>query len=217
MRATLFAALAALALLVPRAEASLITMQTRYYDAGPLASAEAYRDAIERLIAAPATPGYGDAAPLAFDGLANAPVMGGPGHNIAAKFTIDFVLTEAQAGEWSMQFGVDFGWGGALFVDGVAMAFNARDMWWAGSYANPAQILQTTLRLGAGRHVVELYGFENCCDGRMQARFLAPGARGWTVFGRDDGLAAPTAVPEPAGLGLFALGLLGLAALRRRG
>jgi hypothetical protein len=187
-------------------------MQTRHYTGGALGSAEAYRSTIEALLALPATPGYGDAAPVQFSGLSNAVTLRGPSRDYAAKFTIDFLLTEAQAGTWEMQFGVDFGRGGALFVDGVAVAFSATDLWWAGSYANAAEILEASVNLGPGAHQVTLYGIENCCDGRMQARFRGPGT-GWTTFGAQDGLAA---VPAPASLGVFAMGLLGLAAVRRR-
>lgn len=212
MRASLLAATAALALLGPAAEASLITMQTRHYTGGALGSAEAYRTTIEGLLALPPTAGYGDAAPVQFSGLSNGVTLRGPHRDYAAKFTIDFLLTEAQAGTYEMQFGVDFGRGGALFVNGVAMAFNPRDMWWSGSYANAAHILQATVNLAAGAHQVTLYGIENCCDGAMQGRFRGPGME-WTTFGARDGLAA---VPAPASLGVFAMGLLGLAAVRRR-
>jgi hypothetical protein len=213
MRATLFAATAALALLANTASASIITMQTRYYRGPALGSAEAYRTLIDGLLALPATPGYGDAAPTQFSGLSNFTTVGGPKGDYAAKFTIDFILAPGQAGMWDMQFGVDFGRGGALFVDGAAMAFNPNDMWWSNSYANPARILQTSLHLDAGQHQVTLYGIENCCDGRMQGRFRGPGTPSWTTFATNDPL---TPVPAPASLGVFAMGLLGLACARRR-
>lgn len=212
MRATLLAATAALALLADAASASTITMQTRFHNGAALGSAEAYRTLIEGLLAQPATPGYGDAAPAQFSGLNNVSALGGPNRDYAVKYTIEFTLAPAQAGTWDMQFGVDFGRGGALFVDGVARAFNATDMWWSNSYASASEILQASVTLDAGRHLVELYGLENCCDGRMQGRFRGPGTPGWTVFATNDPL---TAVPAPASLGVFAMGLLGLAGARR--
>lgn len=212
MRATLLAATAALALFAGAASASTITMQTRFHNGAALGSAEAYRTLIEGLLAQPATPGYGDTAPAQFSGLNNVSALGGPNRDYAVKYSIEFTLAPAQAGTWDMQFGVDFGRGGALFVDGVAMAFNATDMWWSNSYANASEILEASVTLGAGRHLVELYGLENCCDGRMQGRFRGPGTPGWTVFATNDPLAS---VPAPASLGVFAMGLLGLAGARR--
>jgi hypothetical protein len=219
MRAFLIAATAALTLLGPDAGASSITMQTRHYTGGALSSGTAYQTLIDGLVAATPTAGYGDRTPDQFSGLNNSSTMGGPNGNYAAKFTIEFSVPSHLAGTWSMQFGVDFGLGGALFVDGILRDFDNGDLWWANSYANSGEILETSVALSEGNHLVTLYGLEGCCDGAMQGRFLAPGGS-WTVFGSNDGLItawpAATEVPAPAGLGLFAVGLAGLVATRRR-
>ncbi|WP_137177934.1 CCXG family PEP-CTERM protein [Roseomonas sp. AR75] len=218
MRVPLAAAAAALSLLAAPSQASTITMQTREYTGGALGSAAAYQSLIDGLVAAPATAGYGDAAPMVFNGLNNSITMQGPSGSYAAKFTIDFAIGPGQAGTYSMQFGVDFGLGGALFVNGAAVAFSADDMWWGGSYNNAGEILQADVTLGAGQHRVTLYGLEGCCDGTMQGRFLAPNASSYTLFGTNDGLNSAwpiTDVPAPAALGVFAVGLLGLVASRR--
>ena len=92
--------------------------------------------------------GYGSAFPVIYDNITNQGLFGS-GTDIAFKSTVDFGVSAANAGIWEIRAGVDFGLGGALFVDGVARDFNSNDMWWNGSYANSTQFLTITLNLAA--------------------------------------------------------------------
>ncbi|MBX9701779.1 MAG: CCXG family PEP-CTERM protein [Acetobacteraceae bacterium] len=219
LRASLLAA-TALFLGAASASASVITMDTRYSTAGAQASAAAYRSLIDGLAAAPATAGYGSGSVNSFNSLSNRATFGGSNSNIAYRYTIDFGVTAAMAGNWDFRIGVDFGRGGAVFLDGTAIDMKTNDMWWAGSYANTTQSFQFTRSLGAGNHVLAVYGLEGCCDGAQQGQFRAAGQSGFTTFSTTDGLnllpGGIAAVPEPAALGLFAAGLLGLGLLRQR-
>lgn len=197
-------------------QASVIGFDTRYSVAGPQADAEAYRSLIEGLAAAPASSGYCSTSPAAWDGLSNSATCGGPAGSAAFDISARFNVSAEMAGLWSFRVGPDFGMGGALFLDGVAVGFNASDMWWAGSYAVAEEIFTASAILGAGSHVLEAYGIERCCDGRQQAQFRAPGSDRWTTFSNIDGLDRPVDVPEPGSLSLAALGLFGLLASRRR-
>ena len=69
------------------------------------------------------------------------------------------------AANYNWRFGADVGLGGAMFIDGVVVAYNWFDMWWAGSWANTAQSLQTNVALSVGYHSIEIFGAEDCCDG----------------------------------------------------
>ena len=211
-------AIAALALgTATSAFASDITVSTGYSTAGAQASANDYRDVVNAAVAIPSL-GYGSTSVALYDGISNHSVFGGSTGNIAFKSVIDFGVSAPLAGSWDFRFGVDFGNGGAVFLDGSALAFKSNDMWWAGSYSNNTQaFLFNGLNLAAGNHKFVIYGLEGCCDGGQQAQFRAPGANGFTTFGAQDGLNV-AAVPEPEtyAMLLAGIGLMGTIARRRR-
>ncbi len=195
------------------ADATTITIETGHSTAAAQASAEAYRDVVDAAVAA--TPGYGTSHPALFENISNHGLFGGTNQDIAFKFTINFAVTPAQTGAWEFRAGVDFGHGGAMFLDGAALGFKSNDMWWGGSYGNSSQYLDflSTSPLAAGSHVLNIYGLEGCCDGPQQAQFRLAGSSEFKTLGSTDGLSA---VPEPATYALFGIGLMGLGVARRR-
>jgi len=157
--------------------------------------------------------GYGSAFPVIYDNITNQGLFGS-GTDIAFKSTVDFGVSAANAGIWEIRAGVDFGLGGALFVDGVARDFNSNDMWWNGSYANSTQFLTITLNLAAGNHTLNLYGLEHCCDGPQQAQFRFSNSEFETFSTRDN--LAPVPEPESYALLLTGRGVMGAIARRRK-
>jgi hypothetical protein len=203
---------AVLACAAVQAHASVITLQSAYSGAQNQASAAAYRDVVNAAVQSQGA-GYGTAVLGAYDSVSNGNLFGS-NHDIAWKATVNFGVADAQAGSWSFRSGVDFGYGGAMFLDGNAIDMKTTNMWWSGSYNDPSQFLAATLNVGAGNHTLTLYGLENCCDGAQQTQFRI-GAGQYTTFARADGLDA-VAVPEPLSLATFGLGLGLVAGLRRR-
>ncbi|MFS2018997.1 CCXG family PEP-CTERM protein [Massilia sp. CT11-108] len=204
-------ALALLASFAFNANASVITVQVATTSPAAQANAAAYKLAVDAAIANPAA--YkGSKSVAVYDNLAVKNYFGGIS-NYAFESTIDFGVTAAQAGTWNFRTGVDFGFGGALFVDGVALGYNTHDMWWANTYGAANGSLQGALNLAAGNHVLKIYGIEDCCDGAMQAQFKAANAAAYATFASTDQL---NAVPEPVSIATFGLGAGAIAFIRRR-
>jgi hypothetical protein len=200
-----------LAATISMAQASVLQVEAAAGTTPFLASAADYRAAVD---AALATPSYVSAMPASLDNFSHQALFGGNA-NFAMKTTVKFGV--ASAGAWSFRAGVDFGMGGAMFLDGAAVDFKASDMWWDGAYNNASQYFAASSALAAGNHVLTIVGFEGCCDGAQQVQFMRPSNSVFTSFGIDDGLAPLGEVPEPATLGLAgaALGLLGWSRRRK--
>ena len=195
------------------AQASVVTFEAASSAAGPQASAAAYESVVNAAIAAP---GSKSTTLALFDNITKSGVFGGSNQNIAERFTIDFGVSAAQAGNWGLRAGLDFGNGGAIVLDGVSLGFKSNDMWWAGSYANTSGTFDfSSVAIGAGNHTLQLFGLEHCCDGGQQAQFSLNGQT-YTTFGTRDGLDV-AAVPEPEtyALMLAGLGAIGFVARRR--
>jgi hypothetical protein len=185
--------------------ATTIELQTGFSAAGAQATAEAYRAVVDAAVASPSG-GYGSTFINSYDNVSNHDLFGSS-TNIAFKSTINFDVASGASGNWAFRAGVDFGNGGAVFLDGQAVDFRSNDMWWAGSYSNPTQFLQFAANIGAGSHTLNIYGLEGCCDGGQQVQFDS--GSGFKSF-----TAAP--VPEPETYALMLAGLAGLGFVARR-
>jgi hypothetical protein len=128
--------------------------------------------------------------------------------------TISFVVSTA--GSWGFRAGVDFGKGGAIYLDGSVRDFKTNDMWWNGNYGNPSQYFGITADLSVGNHTLSLYGIEGCCSGNQQTQFKAAGSNTFVSFSKDDMLIAAVPEPETYAMLLAGLGLMAGIARRRK-
>ena len=201
---------AALTLGAGVAQASTITIGTGASSAGAQVGTDAYKSVVSGAITKWADANSYDNVTTGSLGLATS--------NYAFAAIVDFGVTESQAGVWSFRSGVDFGKGGALFIDGVGYDSDSSDMWWSYSYDSSTGSLSASLALAAGNHTLAIYGLEDCCSGGQQAQF-AYGRKAFTSFSSTDGLNPVTAVPEPESYAMLltSLGLMAAIARRRQG
>ena len=212
----------ALLLSVAPVYAGSLTMyfQTRPYSAGTsLATASAYISNWNSLISTYPTPpsGYGQAYLTNYSSFSNSTTFSGSNSNIATHILMQFYVAPAYSGTWSFRFGVDFGYGGVLLIDGNVVEFRNTDMWWNNAFTDTTQYLDGTATLLAGTHTIEIYGLEGCCDGTEAGQFRV-GTGSWQTF--DTGSTYFSIVPEPGSVSMVIVGLsmlgIGLARKRRR-
>ncbi|MEE9302291.1 MAG: CCXG family PEP-CTERM protein [Thiotrichaceae bacterium] len=152
-----------------------IKFHTRYSTANPTNKSDAFSSFNA---AADGVAGYGCSIITNFTNISNHAVYAPPSVNMnfGAYSETFFEVSVAEAGLWEFRYGADFGRGGGLYVDGVALdeKWNT-DLWWAYNWNNTTEILQGSISLTSGYHTLEVIGFEGCCDGGITVQFKKPG------------------------------------------
>ncbi|MCB1691712.1 MAG: CCXG family PEP-CTERM protein [Pseudomonadales bacterium] len=149
---------------------------TRYSTVDPASLSEALTEFYSRN---DSVAGYGCTTVTDFTLIDNSNLFGPPNNDndIAFYSSHHFEVTASNVGNWSFQFGGDYGYGGGMYVDGIPLeeAWN-EDRWWNLSWSNTAETFDGTISLSQGWHTLELIGFEGCCDGGTSVRFRQPSA-----------------------------------------
>lgn len=133
------------------------------------------------------------------------------GNNTISHLSIDF--SAAGTGSWTIQAGLDAGYGAALFVDGSLIENRTDDLWWSYNWNN-SDVLSATSAIASGSHTIDLYWAEGCCNGYSSGRFSTDNGANWQTLSVEN-INNATAVSEPSTLALLGLGLIGLARIRR--
>lgn len=158
-----------------------IKFNTRRTTANPTDKASAFA----ALNSAPlVTPGYGCSFITNYTGVTNRSEFSPPSQNgnFVAYTESFFEVAAGEAGLWSFRYGGDFGRGGALYVDDVALEESWNDdLWWAFNWNASAEVLEGSISLTEGYHKLEIIGFEGCCDGGITVQFRRPGGS-YTTF-----------------------------------
>ena len=109
----------------------------------------------------------------------------GSGTNITWNFTSILYVNAAQAGIWNLRWGPDLGLGGGLYVDDVPLEEGwSQDLWWSGDWKS-SSVLQGSVKLAAGYHVIRAIGGEGCCDGGQEIDAKPPGGS-WRALNSSD-------------------------------
>ena len=103
--------------------------------------------------------------------ISNQQCPSGAHDNIAYRVTVRFSLN--MASEISFRFGVDFGFGGLVLLDGNLMKSNYGNIWWGlkWSHQHTEMLTISNVKLERGNHELMIYGLENCCDGPQTYQF----------------------------------------------
>lgn len=151
-----------------------ITVDTRYWDSTSTvptsgAAAIAAFDALPMPVA-----GYSNGplpvASLACCDVHNASlVSGGSNRNIATRYRI--TMKSVGTSLVTVRMAPDFGGGGVMRLDSTDVAANWYDFWGGGTWDAPARYLQATVILTPGTHLIQVVGFEKCCDAAVAAQF----------------------------------------------
>lgn len=124
------------------------------------------------------TAGYGCGVINNFTGITNRNQFSPPSQNgnFIALSESFFEVLPGEEGVWGFRYGADFGGGGGLYVDDIALEEQwGDDLWWANNWAASGEVLEGTISLTAGYHKLEVIGFEGCCDGGITVQYQRPG------------------------------------------
>ncbi|MBN2864568.1 MAG: CCXG family PEP-CTERM protein [Thiotrichales bacterium] len=142
-----------------------------------------------------------------------------PGRDKINKLSIDF--DAGQAFNLDFRFGLDAGYGAAIYLDDSLINQRSDDLWWSNNYNNSDVIYSGNLPVTAGSFSLDVYWAEGCCNGSNAGQFTVDGTN-WQSLSVSNlnalSAQAVSAVPEPStyALMLGGLGLVGFMAARRK-
>ena len=133
-----------------------------------------------------------------------------PGEDKFTHIQIDLSI-DRDIVNWVFDFGLDAGFGMALYLDNVLISSTSDDLWWGTSWNNSDVFSVELNNLTRDNKVLDIYWAEHCCDGPSSIRFKND-ANQWNPLSVANLDAA--SIPEPTTVALLGLGLLGFAGRR---
>lgn len=137
------------------------------------------------------------------------------GNNTLSNFSIDFFLGEAT--NIDFRFGLDAGYGVAVYLNGALVTERIENLWWKRNYNHSDVIRTDFITPIVGSNTLDVYWAENGNSGGQSAQFTLNRGDSWQNLSVKN-LEAISAVPEPSVIALMAggLGLIGFVVSRRR-
>ncbi len=133
------------------------------------------------------------------------------GRHSIGHVNINFVVENRAL--FSLDFGLDAGYGAELFVDNILVVDRSDNLWWSRNWSHSDVFTLNTYEFTKGEHNIDLYFAENCCDGLSSIQLTNHYTQEVSLLSTESLKAA--SVPEPESIALFSLGLLGLAMRRK--
>ena len=96
-----------------------------------------------------------------------------------------FEVKSSEVGIWNFRYGGDFGRGGGLYVDSIALEEQWNTNLWWGRNWNNQDVLNGSIYLKEGFHRLEAMGYENGNDGGINIQFKRPSGS-WTTYDTAD-------------------------------
>jgi hypothetical protein len=116
-----------------------------------------------------------------YTSVSNQRCTAGSGSNRNIAFWVEAVFYVDTPGVWEFRLGPDYGRGGGLYVDNVALDEKwTSDLWWGDNWNSPS-VLKGSIKLDVGWHKLFTIGFEDCCGGDHALQFKKPG-EDWTSW-----------------------------------
>ena len=133
------------------------------------------------------------------------------GNNTFGHLQIDLSL-ERDTTNWVFDFGLDAGYGAAIYVDGLLVDSRTDNLWWSNNWSNSDVFTVSLSDLARDSQVIDVYWAENCCNGNSSIRFTDGNNKTNTLSVANLDAAS---IPEPTTIALFGLAVMGIAARRR--
>jgi len=137
------------------------------------------------------------------------------GNNPLSLLIIELGLT--QNDNWSIEAGLDGGYGAAIYVNDKNAGEKLYDLWWRYNRDNSAVFSVDNIDLTAELNTIQTLWAEDCCNGSSSIRF-SNNSREIVMLTTENLAAAKlitqnlrvASVPEPSTFAIFTLGIMGL-------
>jgi len=147
-----------------------IRYRTRRYSGGHRLNIEDTQDFVRRIHESQSASGYCDQDLIEASWKNEHTCPGGQIRDVAFQVTVEF--DNHIGSNWHFNFGVDFGLGGVIYMDGHLQRQYAGDIWWSMNEQHANELGFGTF-VPQGRHNLTVYGAEGCCDGSSRIKFCA--------------------------------------------
>ncbi len=149
-----------------------IYIKTTYFSANVLENLDELKAAFKK----DSPDGYCEKAVMKMTAVGNQALCGGTNSDVGFYYKVTFPVGR-EGLTYAFKTPTDFGHGGISYMDGKMQMQEEGDIW----HGAESTLLDYTITLSKGNHMMELYGAEGCCDGTTAWSFSVNGGE-WLDF-----------------------------------